>query len=452
MTSGVKQSLPPVLAPKTGAEGKAVRNRMPQADFAEALGIGKLSKQLNSGNARADRQDIEAKPLWQRLAEKLETATGRSQEVAAEPETVTSPEDPGLKKTADDDAVGKHHAGKAGERRQESDDLNGPPAARHATDAAAQPATGQAVPPALLATSPALTREAGQAETASLSDAITALEEAPAPLDPTASEKTRAAPPVPAEPVRKQDSAAPVFMSMARGEPSAPVRFEPAAGPAASSAEHAPAARARAKDALWETPAEPAKAAPRITVVAQQSIPAPAPATAVALVESIATSDLLEPARKTSALDAIHASATHASARSLKIQLHPAELGMVTATLRFAGEQLSIELQVETHDAYRHLSSDGDAIVKSLRDLGYDVDRVTVLQPTLATPSAGRPDNGASMPSGQGRAPEQSGSGAAGNGNGGSGSRQPGEDGNSGPSGWHGPAAPREQQGSALYI
>ena len=40
MTSGVKQALPPVLAPKTGAEGKAVRNRMPQADFAEALGIG----------------------------------------------------------------------------------------------------------------------------------------------------------------------------------------------------------------------------------------------------------------------------------------------------------------------------------------------------------------------------------------------------------------------------
>lgn len=450
MTSGVKQSLPPVLAPKTGAEGKPVRNRMPQADFAEALGIGKLSKQPNSGNARADRHDIEAKSLWQRLAEKLETATGRSQEVAAEPETVTSPKDPGLKKTADDDAVGKHHAGKAGEHRQESDELDGPPAARQAAETT-QPAAISAFPP-IPAASPASATVTGQAETDPLPDAAPALEEAPAPLDWTASEKTRVAPPVPAEPVRKQDAVTPVFMSMARGEPSAPVRYEPAAGPAAASAEQTPTARTRTKDALLETLAEPAKAAPRITVVAQQSIPAPAPSTAVALVESIATGDLLEPARKTSALDAIHASATHASARSLKIQLHPAELGMVTATLRFAGEQLSIELQVETHDAYRHLSSDGDAIVKSLRDLGYDVDRVTVLQPTLATPSAGRPDNGASMPSGQGRAPEQSGSGAAGNGNGGSGGRQPGEDGNSGRSGWHGPAAPREQQGNGLYI
>ena len=43
------------------------------------------------------------------------------------------------------------------------------------------------------------------------------------------------------------------------------------------------------------------------------------------------------------------------SAQSLKIQLHPAELGMVTATLRFAGEQLSIELQVENHEAYQRL-------------------------------------------------------------------------------------------------
>ena len=450
MTSGVKQSLPPVLAPKTGAEGKAVRNRMPQADFAEALGIGKLSKQPNSGNARADRHDIEAKSLWQRLAEKLETATGRSQEVAAEPETVTSPKDPGLKKTADDDAVGKHHAGKAGEHRQESDELDGPPAARQAAETT-QPAAISAFPP-IPAASPTSAMVTGQAETDPLPDAAPAREETPALLDWTASEKTRAAPPVPAEPVRKQDSAAPVFMSMARGEPSAPVRYEPAAGPAAASAEQTPTARTRTKDALLETLAEPAKAAPRITVVAQQSIPAPAPSTAVALVESIATGDLLEPARKTSALDAIHASATHASARSLKIQLHPAELGMVTATLRFAGEQLSIELQVETHDAYRHLSSDGDAIVKSLRDLGYDVDRVTVLQPTLATTSAGRPDNGASMPSGQGRAPEQSGFGATGDGNGGSGGRQPGEDGNSGRSGWHGPAAPREQQGNGLYI
>ena len=96
--------------------------------------------------------------------------------------------------------------------------------------------------------------------------------------------------------------------------------------------------------------------------------------------------------RSRPAVDAIHASATHASAQSLKIQLHPAELGMVTATLRFAGEQLSIELQVENHEAYRRLSSDSETIVKSLRDLGYDIERVSVLQPSIASAAAARSD------------------------------------------------------------
>ena len=119
------------------------------------------------------------------------------------------------------------------------------------------------------------------------------------------------------------------------------------------------------------------------------------PSTALVLVESIAASGLLEPAATVLAIDAIHASATHASAQSLKIQLHPAELGMVTATLRFAGEQLSIELKVENHEAYRRLSSDSEAIVKSLRDLGYDIERVSVLQPSIAASAAARSEGAA---------------------------------------------------------
>jgi len=449
MTSGVKQSLPPILAPKIGAEGKAVRNRTPQTDFAEALGIGKLSKH-SSGDAKTDRQDIEAKPLWQRLAAKLETAAGRSRETPAEPETATSSEDPSPK-TAVDDTDGEHHAGKAGERRRDDDDLEVSPATRQAADPAPQPTAIQVAPSTLLA-APSSARVTGQAEPAPLPDMATTPEELPAQPEPNAPMAAETQSPLPAEPARKQASATPFFLSMARPAQSEPVGFEPVAGPVAAFAENSPVGRTRMKDALSEAPTEPAKAAPRITVVAQQSIPAPTPSTTIVLVESIATGNLLEPARSTPALDAIHASAAHASARSLKIQLHPAELGMVTATLRFAGEQLSIELQVETHDAYRHLSRDGDAIVKSLRDLGYDVDRVTVLQPTLASTSAGRPDSGASMPSGQGRAPEQSGSGAAGDGNGGSGGRQPGEGGNSSRNGWHNPAAPREPQGGGLYI
>ena len=125
---------------------------------------------------------------------------------------------------------------------------------------------------------------------------------------------------------------------------------------------------------------------------------------------------------------------------------------MVTATLRLAGEQLSIELQVENHAAYRRLSSDSDMIVNSLRDLGYDIDAVKVLQPALASPPSGRSDAGASMPSPQGRAPEQSSSGTAGGGNGGSGERQPGNGENAGRNGQQNAAAARASQGNGLYI
>jgi chemotaxis protein MotD len=79
---------------------------------------------------------------------------------------------------------------------------------------------------------------------------------------------------------------------------------------------------------------------------------------------------------------------------------------MVTATLRFAGDQLSIELQVENREAYHRLVTDSDTIIGSLRDIGYDVDRVTVLQPAAAA----RPDSASSLPS---RSFEQSGSGMA---------------------------------------
>ena len=41
--------------------------------------------------------------------------------------------------------------------------------------------------------------------------------------------------------------------------------------------------------------------------------------------------------------------------RELKIQLHPLELGVVTAHLRTVGEKLSVELKVDNHDAYHRL-------------------------------------------------------------------------------------------------
>lgn len=65
---------------------------------------------------------------------------------------------------------------------------------------------------------------------------------------------------------------------------------------------------------------------------------------------------------------------------SLRIQLNPAELGMVTARLVANGSQLEIEIRVESSDARQKLAHDADTIVKALRGVGYDIDRVTIQQ------------------------------------------------------------------------
>jgi flagellar hook-length control protein FliK len=427
MTSGVKQALPQVLMPKTGAESKAARNRAPQSDFADALALPKAGKQPKQADAKADRSDSrpESRLVWPHLASKLDIAIDRTQVAKLEPATQKKP----MGKEADKSET--HYGG---------DDAEEFAPLGQAADAATTPV--------LLSPSPSTPGEAA-AQAAPQRHAARFLEEPPVSADPDViADGSTTFPLNSSDESPKQERAAPVFMPMGRSEQAESIPFEPAAGSAAPS-ETADEGHARASP---DNPAEPTKTAPRVTVLAQQSIPAPMPQTSVVLVESIAASDLLQPARSAPALDAIHASATHASAQSLKIQLHPAELGMVTATLRFAGEQLSIELQVENHDAYRRLSNDSETIVSSLRDLGYDVERVTILQPSLATASAGRSDTGASMPSPQGRAAEQFGSGAAGGGNGGSGGRQPGEGGNAGRNGQSSPTAAREQQGSGLYI
>ncbi len=113
---------------------------------------------------------------------------------------------------------------------------------------------------------------------------------------------------------------------------------------------------------------------------------------------------------KTYSVNAPHGGVT-APAHTLRIELHPAELGAVTASLRLAGEQLSIELKVETAEAHRRLSADSEAIVSSLRGLGYDIDKVTIVQPAAA---ATRQDAATSGTGGGQRGGEQLASGGGG--------------------------------------
>lgn len=92
------------------------------------------------------------------------------------------------------------------------------------------------------------------------------------------------------------------------------------------------------------------------------------------------------------------ASPTATEVNTLKLQMNPEHLGNMTASLRLKGEELSVEVRVETVEAYRKLSNDQDSIVKALQDQGFSIDQVSI----QLSPSA-RSD------SGQGSSQNQSG-------------------------------------------
>lgn len=124
----------------------------------------------------------------------------------------------------------------------------------------------------------------------------------------------------------------------------------------------------------------------RVDVVSSQTLPAPAVSAASATTNAFLNTISSDAIWKTSAADALtqpnlHRRPQPGAVHSLKIQLHPAELGMVTADLRFAGDQLSVVLQVETAEAYHRLNGDTDTIVKAFRALGYEIDQVAIQQP-----------------------------------------------------------------------
>jgi chemotaxis protein MotD len=138
----------------------------------------------------------------------------------------------------------------------------------------------------------------------------------------------------------------------------------------------------------------------RVDVVGSQTLPAPAIPAANTTTTAFMNAISADPVWKTSATDAVTQAALHGRPQpgmvhSLKIQLHPAELGMVTADLRFARDQLSVVLQVETAEAYHRLNGDTDTIVKAFRALGYEIDQVAIQQPQPVSQTT-RIDAGAS--------------------------------------------------------
>lgn len=133
----------------------------------------------------------------------------------------------------------------------------------------------------------------------------------------------------------------------------------------------------------------------RVTVVAQQNIPAPVSQPSASTATGLANLISAEPGWRAAAaptFQSLSAQPTLSSAHTLKIQLNPAELGMVTANLRFSGDQLTVELRVENGEAYRRLTNDSETIVKSLRSMGLNIDQVTIQQPQASATTQGGAD------------------------------------------------------------
>ncbi|MDH6233386.1 chemotaxis protein MotD [Mesorhizobium soli] len=159
----------------------------------------------------------------------------------------------------------------------------------------------------------------------------------------------------------------------------------------------------------------------RVTVVAQQNIPAPVAQPSASTSTALANLISADPSWRSAAaqpFQQVGAQPGLTSAHTLKLQLHPAELGMVTANLRFSGDQLTVELRVENAEAYRRLTADSETIVKSLRSMGLSIDQVTIQQPQSSSSAQGGADgNNASAGFGPRDQQSFSSAGSGGNGN-----------------------------------
>lgn len=63
---------------------------------------------------------------------------------------------------------------------------------------------------------------------------------------------------------------------------------------------------------------------------------------------------------------------------TMKLQLKPAELGLVTAIMKMQGEVLQVDLKVENVEAFRQLNDDSSAIAKALKGHGFAIEQVNV--------------------------------------------------------------------------
>lgn len=131
----------------------------------------------------------------------------------------------------------------------------------------------------------------------------------------------------------------------------------------------------------------------KVKVVSAHTAPAPVAAhlptqTAVALARAIHTGVTSGTEAAHAAVAAAQKPAAPTAVHTLTIQLQPETLGTVTARLQLSGDNLRVELQADNASAHHRLKTDSETILKSLRALGYDVDRVTIQAPPPAQHAA----------------------------------------------------------------
>lgn len=133
----------------------------------------------------------------------------------------------------------------------------------------------------------------------------------------------------------------------------------------------------------------------RVTITSVQTFTAPASVnvnpTVAALVEVLAGEEGVRQTQSLQSAASFSAPKPSGPAQSLRIELHPAELGMISARLHLSGNQLMVEIIPDTHEGWHRLSSDSETITRAMRDLGFDIGKVTILQPSATATPAGRP-------------------------------------------------------------
>ncbi len=135
-----------------------------------------------------------------------------------------------------------------------------------------------------------------------------------------------------------------------------------------------------------------------VTVLDARRYLAPADINTTNIVSNMAGDKGWASAMKTASSNHVAALApekTITEVNTLKIQMHPVDLGTVTATLRLKGDDLVVNMKVHTAEAYNQLTIDKDKIIQSLKAQGFSVDHINIQ--LSATPDRGVQQSAASQ-------------------------------------------------------